>query len=150
MLPFSSVPLPSDAAIVSPDVMGTRTRKRGDRRRRCTRGRSRAVVGMAANPLAPTRPAAIGLAERDGACRVLRRCWARLSTPRQAGQVTPAWPWAGSKSEGARKFGSCPQTSAYASAGTLISTAPAANSIDTPAPSKRSSILRRRSGSSLA
>jgi len=31
-------------------AMGTRTRKRGDRRRRCTRGRSRAVVGMAANP----------------------------------------------------------------------------------------------------
>jgi len=30
--------------------MWTRTRKRGDRRRRCARGRSRAVVGMAANP----------------------------------------------------------------------------------------------------
>lgn len=29
---------------------GTRTRKRGDRRIHCTRGRSRAVVGMAANP----------------------------------------------------------------------------------------------------
>ncbi len=30
--------------------MGTRTRKRGDRRRRCMRGRSIAVVGMAADP----------------------------------------------------------------------------------------------------
>ncbi len=41
-------------------LTGTRTRKRGDRRRRCTRGRSRVMVGMAANPLVPNRPAAIG------------------------------------------------------------------------------------------
>jgi hypothetical protein len=39
-----------------------------------------AVVGMAANPLVPTRLAAIGPAERDGACPALWRGWARLST----------------------------------------------------------------------
>lgn len=37
------------------------------------------VVGMAANPLVPTRPAGIGQAERDGACPVSWRCRARLS-----------------------------------------------------------------------
>ena len=49
-LPFSSAPSSRDAAILAALVMGTRTLERGDRRRRCTRGRSRAVVGMAANP----------------------------------------------------------------------------------------------------
>jgi len=53
---------------IAPRRVGTRTRKRGDRRRRCTRGRSTAVVGMAANPPMPIRLAVIGLAERDGAC----------------------------------------------------------------------------------
>ena len=48
--PFSSAPALGDAATVASMDLGTRTRKRGDRRRRCTRGRSRAVVGMAANP----------------------------------------------------------------------------------------------------
>jgi hypothetical protein len=41
-----------------------------------------AVVGMAANPLVPTRPAVIGPAERDGACPAWWSGWARLSAPR--------------------------------------------------------------------
>ena len=41
-----------------------RTLKRGDRRKHRARGRSMAVVGMAANPLVPTRPAATGPAEQ--------------------------------------------------------------------------------------
>ena len=48
--PLSSAQLRVDSDIVTAFAMGTRTQKRGDRRRRCTRGRSMAVVGMAANP----------------------------------------------------------------------------------------------------
>jgi len=54
------------------DFMMTRTQKRGDRRRRCTRGRSRAVVGMAANPSgahqAGRHRAGQILGEAEGAC----------------------------------------------------------------------------------
>ncbi len=71
--PFSLALVSGDAAIVMPFAMGTRTQKRGDRRRRCTRGRSRAVVGMAANPLVPIRLAVIGPARRCPACREKRR-----------------------------------------------------------------------------
>lgn len=38
-----------------------------------------ALVGMAANLLVPTRPPAIGPAERDGACPVWQWCGVRLS-----------------------------------------------------------------------
>ena len=83
---FSSMSPPDDAAIGSRLVMGTRTQKRGDRRRRCTRGRSRAVVGMAANPSEAHQagrhragqilvPACRG-AEAEGAC-----CWAARPLP---------------------------------------------------------------------
>ncbi len=37
------------------------------------------LLRIAANPLVPTRLAVIGLAERDAACPVSQRCWARLS-----------------------------------------------------------------------
>ena len=57
MLPFECSVLPffvdtaaRGACYCDGDWLGTRTRKRGDRRRRCTRGRSMAAVGMAANP----------------------------------------------------------------------------------------------------
>ena len=44
--PFSSAPPLGDAVIVAAIDLGTRTQKRGDRRRRCTRGRSMDGVGF--------------------------------------------------------------------------------------------------------
>ena len=78
---FVDVSLTSDnAATVLLLCMGPGPQKRGDRRRRCTRGSSRALVGMAANPFG---------AHQAGRHRAGRKGWSVPSILLRLGTRTP-------------------------------------------------------------